>query len=81
MKIFFTCLCTLIHMACFGAINPAEFQKFIKEYSNSYEKNSLGWSEIVYAIEKDYNDDMIIFCNSKFRIYETIYKSNIIKMD
>src|SRR6185295_6009449 len=79
MKNIFIFLFIFISSNCFGDLNPTEFQQFYKEYTNSQEKQTLGWSEIVFALEKNYNDDIIIFCQNKFGLYDLTYKSKIIK--
>ena len=65
MKKNLICLWLLIQQSCLGALNPIEFQLFITEYSNSAEKKLMKWSEVVYGIEKDYDDELVIFILKK----------------
>ena len=46
---------------CYGDVNKEDVQKFLKEYWDAQEKGEYYWSEIAYAIEKDY-DEIAFFC-------------------
>ena len=77
MKKTLICLWLLIQQSCFGALNPIEFQLFITEYSNSAEKKLMKWSEVVYGIEKDYDDELVIFILKKIGLGNPVYPSRL----
>lgn len=71
-KILF-CLFVLISTSCFAVVTQESFQFFLKDYFSSNERTF--WPETIYALEKDYDDDMIIFCLDKFGLKSPIYLS------
>jgi len=44
-----------------ASVTPIAFQQFVKEYYTAKDTGNFSWSEIAYAIEKDY-DEMALFC-------------------
>ena len=53
-------------------IDQDKVVNFIKAYSQSEEKKQ-GWSETAYAIEKDYDNDVVLFCIQKLGVQNPIY--------
>ena len=74
MKKILLCFYFFVQSSCFASVIPSEFQQFIKEYSNSNEK-FLNWPETVYAIEKDFSDEIVIFCINKIGLGSLTYSS------
>lgn len=72
IKWFVLLSCILFKAPCF-CLTPSDMQKFIKEYSASPEKH-IGWSKIIYAIEKDFDDDLARFYIEKEGFVNPIYK-------
>jgi ankyrin repeat protein len=69
-------LFVLFFMPCFAAVTPGDFQKFLQDYSSSAER--AYWSETVYAIEKNYSDEMVVFCLKKIGVDDPVYTSKLI---
>lgn len=62
MKLLLSCLFIFFSIPCFGEVTPDAFQKFLREYLVARDvKEKTYWSEITYAIEKDY-DEIAMFC-------------------
>lgn len=72
MKIL-TLFFILISANCFSSLTRESFQDFLKDYYSSNERTL--WPEVIYALEKDYEDDLIIYCLDKFGLQDPIYIS------
>lgn len=49
-----------------AAADYSDITNFLKKYEESEEKRILHWPEIAYAIEKDYSDEVALFCMENF---------------
>jgi hypothetical protein len=63
----------LISANCFAAVTKESFQNFLNDYYSSKEKAI--WQEVVYALEQDYDDDLIIYSIKRFGLQSPVYLS------
>jgi|694.fasta_scaffold04531_23 hypothetical protein len=73
MKILLILLLGLISTNCLAEVTKESFQNFLKDYFSSKEKTI--WQEVIYALEKDYDDDLIIYSLNKFGLQSPVYLS------
>jgi len=54
-------LFVFLHIQCFAVVTNSDFQEFLTEYYAAPNTEGFNWSEIGFAIEKDY-DELALFC-------------------
>jgi hypothetical protein len=66
MKNIVLFLCVFTNFCCYGKVAQASLDAFIRDYVESNEKKEFDWPEVTYALEKDYDDDIVLFCLENF---------------
>jgi len=73
MKFILFVVLSLFSFSCYSVEQKQSVQSFLKDYYSSNERNL--WPETIYAIEKNYDYELIVYCLNKFGLQSPLYLS------